>query len=191
MAFKSEVRVIGFDDVPFTRQDAGVPVVGVVMRGGRYVEAILRTQAARDGDDATMAIAAAVRSYPGRRSLAAVLLQNLMVAGFNVVDLDALLAATGRPVIAVARGVPDLDAVKKAILNGRIPNGAAKWARIERAVPRMRFVGRKITVTAVGMEPAEAVELVRVTTLRGLLPEPLRLAHLIGAGWMLGQSKGS
>jgi hypothetical protein len=190
MAFKAEVRVVGFDDAPFQRGDAQVPVVGVVMRGGAYVEAVLRTSVLRDGDDATERIAAAVGSYRGRAGLVAILLQNLMVAGFNVVDLPRLGQETGLPVIAVARGEADLDAVRAALHNRRIPNGPAKWSRIEAVRERMAFRSG-VTVTAVGLPEREAGELVGLCTVRGLLPEPLRLAHLIGAGWVMGHSKGS
>jgi uncharacterized protein len=185
------VRVVGFDDAPHKRGDAEVPVVGVVMRGGLYVEAVLRTTVAGDGDDATDAIAAAVNGYRGKLGLAAILLQNLMVAGFNTVDLEALHAATGLPVVAVARGRPDLTAVRKALVEGRIPDGAAKWERIERVVPHMRGLQKgKLTMTPVGLPAPEAEGLLALTTVRGLVPEPLRLAHLIGAGWVLGQSRG-
>ncbi|MCA1811768.1 MAG: DUF99 family protein [Halobacteriales archaeon] len=190
MALKPESRVVGFDDVPFQRGDPEVPVVGVVMRGGAYVEAVLRTAVGQDGDDATERLAAAVQGYRGRLGLRAILLQNLMVAGFNVADLDALHAATSLPVVAVARGEQDLDAVKAALLSGRIPNGAGKWERIDRVRGR-QSVRHGVTVTAVGMPLEEAWDLVRLCTLRGQMPEPLRLAHLIGAGWVLGQSKGS
>jgi len=192
MAWKPEVRVLGFDDSPHTRADTRVSVVGVAMRGGRYVEAVLRTDVGRDGDDATQRIATCVNGYAGKQGTVAVLLQNLMVAGFNTIDLEALHEAIGLPVIAVARGTPDLPAVRSALVDGRIPNGAVKWCRIEAVVKRMRqALDGKLTLTAVGMDPARAEDLVAVCTERGFMPEPLRLAHLIAAGWVLGQSKGS
>jgi uncharacterized protein len=186
---KREVRLLGFDDAPFTRADAEVPVVGVATRAGAYVEAVLSTRVARDGDDATAKLAACVAGYRGRAGLAAVLLQNLMVAGFNVVDLEALHAATGIPVVAVARGTPDLPALEAALRSGRIPEGEAKWRRIAQAVPRMVAAG-PLTLTPVGLDPPDALALVAAATARGHMPEPLRLAHLIGAGWVLGQSRG-
>ena len=189
MSVKREVRLLGFDDAPFTRADAEVAVVGVATRAGAYVEAVLRTQVTRDGDDATERLAACVQGYRGRAGLAAILLQNLMVAGFNVVDPEALWEATRVPVVAVARGVPDLAAVEAALRNGRIPEGEAKWRRLGRSVPRMVAAG-PLTVTPVGLAPADALDLVRAATVRGHMPEPLRLAHLIGAGWVLGQSRG-
>lgn len=190
--FKDEVRVLGFDDSPHTRNDLRVSVVGVAMRGGRSVEAILRTDVGRDGDDATERLAACVNGYAGKQGTVAVLLQNVMVAGFNTIDLDALHEAVSLPVIAVARGKPDLAAVRHALVEGRIPNGAVKWCRIEAVAKRMRpSADGKLTITAVGMDPLRAQELVQVCTARGFMPEPLRLAHLIGAGWVLGQSKGS
>jgi uncharacterized protein len=190
-AWKPETRVVGFDDAPNRHGDAEVPVVGVVMRGGAYVEAILRTTVRGDGDDATAALAACVASYRGRLGLSAILLQNVMVAGFNVVDLEALHKATGLPVVAVERGRPDLDAMRRALLEGAIPGGAAKWERLERAARVARTLQHgKLTMHPVGLPTAAAEELLALTTVRGLVPEPIRLAHLVGAGWVLGQSRG-
>jgi endonuclease V-like protein UPF0215 family len=191
VAWKVETRVLGFDDAPFTRGQPEVPVVGVVTRGGAYVEAVLRLTVQQDGDDATERLAAAVAGYRGRVGLGAILLQNVMVAGFNTIDLDALHEATALPVVAVARGEMDVEAVRAALLEGRIPNGSAKWGRIERALGR-RSIRDAFTVTPVGVAQAQAWDLVRLCTLRGHTPEPLRLAHLVAAGWVLGQSgKGS
>lgn len=192
MRWKPEVRVLGFDDAPHTRGDARVHAVGVAMRGARSVEAILRTDVGRDGDDATERLASCINGYAGKEGTVAVLLQNLMMGGFNTLDLDGLREATGIPCVAVARGTPDLPAVRRALVEGRIPNGAVKWARIELVSGRMRRSGDgKLTITAAGLDPQSAEELVRVCTLRGHMPEALRLAHLIGAGWVLGQSRGS
>ncbi len=189
---KPEVRVIGWDDAPFQRSDERVPLVGAVTRAATgYVEAVLRTEAAVDGDDATTAIAEATAGARIRPNLVAILVQNLMVGGFNTLDLPALHEATGLPVIAVARGTPDLPAVRAALVDTHIPNGRDKWARIERVVPAMIPDARgDLTLTPCGIEPDAARKLVATTTIRGFMPEPLRLAHLIAAGWVLGESKG-
>lgn len=189
--FRAESRVVGFDDAPFQRGDARVPVVGVVMPGGSYVEAVLRTDVAGDGDDATQRLAEAVRTCRQAQNLTAILLQNWTVAGFNVVDLDALHAATGLPVLTVARGAPDLAAVEAALLGGRVPGGPAKWARVAALRDRIHLLDDPPrTVVPVGLSLDEAHALLKTTTLRGSMPEPLRLAHLIGAGWVLGWSRG-
>ncbi len=192
MALKPEVRIIGWDDAPFERADQLVPLVGVVTRAATgYVECVLRTQATVDGDDATQAIASATQQARIRPNLVGILVQNLMVGGFNTLDLEQLHGATGLPVIAVARGQPDLAAVRSALVGTHIPNGEDKWARIRRVAPSMIGDAEgKLTLTPVGLDGAEARELVAQATLRGFMPEPLRLAHMIAAGWVLGESRG-
>ena len=46
----------------------------------------------------------------------------------------------------------------------------------------------KLYVQAVGLEPETAFEVVRVTTRTGLIPEPLRLAHIVASAVMTGES---
>lgn len=52
--FKKEIRVIGIDDSPFNKfKDKKALIVGVVMRGGLYVDGILSAKVDVDGDDST------------------------------------------------------------------------------------------------------------------------------------------
>ena len=48
----------------------------------------------------------------------------------------------------------------------------------------------KIFVQLVGINLREAREILNVVCTRSLIPEPLRLAHLIAAGVVAGESKG-
>jgi len=45
-------------------------------------------------------------------------------------------------------------------------------------------------VTYVGTTEAEVEKALSLTTVRGVLPEPLRVAHLIAAGIVRGESRG-
>lgn len=190
VAWKPEVRVLGVDDGPFERGDERVPLVGVVTRAASgYVESVLHRDVAGDGDDATDAVIAMVQACSVRANLVAVLVQNVTVAGFNTLDLDRIHAATGLPVVSVLRGRQDWDAMKEALEGGVVPNGPEKWARIADA-PKRQVKRRKTTVLAAGLHPQAALELADHCTVRGHMPEPLRLAHLIAAGWVLGESKG-
>ena len=42
-----------------------------------------------------------------------------------------------------------------------------------------------------GIEIEDAVEIVKLSTTRSAIPEPLRVAHIIAAGIIKGESKGS
>lgn len=176
---KSEIRVIGFDDSPFTRPDGRVPVVGVHMRGGLRVEGILATDVERDGDDATNRVARCV-AESGYRGLKCILLDGASFAGFNVVDLEGLAQETGVPCLAFTKGVPDLESMRRALQN--VPNPEGKWALLaKRKKVTLPTETSPITISYAGMDEAQAVRILALTTARGLVPEPLRLAHLIAA----------
>ena len=176
---KSETRVIGFDDSPFTRPDGRVPVVGVHMRGGAYVEGILATDVERDGNDATNRVARCV-AEAGLRGVKALLLDGASFAGFNVVDLDGLWEETGIPCLAFTKGVPDLESMRRALRN--VPDPETKWALLSRRrTETLRTETTPLTISCAGLDREQAVRLLALTTTRGLVPEPLRLAHLVAS----------
>lgn len=176
---KSEIRVIGFDDAPFTRPDGRVPVVGVHMRGGLYVEGILATDVERDGNDATNRVARCV-AESGLRGVKALLLDGASFAGFNVVDLDGLFQETGVPCLAFTKGVPDFGSMRRALQN--VPDPDVKWALLSRRrTETIPTATTPITVSYAGMDHDQAMRLLAVTTVRGHVPEPLRVAHLVAS----------
>lgn len=176
---KSESRVIGFDDAPFTRPDGRVPVVGVHMRAGAYVEGVLATDVERDGNDATNRVARCVNGS-GLRGVKALLLDGASFAGFNVVDLDGLWQETGVPCLAFTKGTPDLESMRRALRN--VPDPEAKWALLSRRKTEVLPTATSpITISYAGMDREQAVRLLALTTVRGLVPEPLRIAHLVAS----------
>jgi uncharacterized protein len=180
-------NVIGFDDTPFARDHRGdVRVVGTIFAKTR-LDGLVIGKVRRDGANATRVLADLVRRSRFLGHLQAVLLQGIAVAGFNVVDVHALHEALGLPVLVVARRKPNLVAIRTALL-GRVAGGPRKWAMIERAGPMEPCAG--IFVQRVGLDASEAEALVRGTRLHGLLPEPVRVAHLIAGAIATGTSRG-
>ncbi|WP_437338114.1 DUF99 family protein [Sorangium sp. So ce394] len=180
-------HVIGVDDAPFARDHRGdVPVIGAVFAGLR-LEGVLSTRARRDGRNATPAIAAMIRGSRFYAQAQVVLLQGIAVAGFNVVDIAALRDALALPVVVVARRLPDLDAIRDALLS-RVRGGRRKWALIERAGP-MEPVGG-VYVQRAGISLEDTTALLARLSVHGHLPEPLRAAHLIAGGLTTGESRG-
>jgi len=49
----------------------------------------------------------------------------------------------------------------------------------------------KIYIQHVGMSFENAKEMISITATHSYIPEPLRLAHLIGAGFVKGESRGN
>jgi endonuclease V-like protein UPF0215 family len=180
-------HVMGFDDAPFARHHRGdVTVVGTLFAGAR-LDGIVSGRVRRDGVNATRVLAALSRGSRFGAHLQAILLQGIALAGFNVVDLHELHAQTRLPVLVVARRRPDLDAIRRALLE-RVPGGRRKWALIERAGPMEPLHG--VFVQRAGLALAEAEALLVATTLHGKVPEPLRVAHLVAGGLGSGASHG-
>ena len=180
-------RVVGFDDAPFSREHRGdVAVVGVVMTGAR-VDGVLRSHIRRDGVNATRQLAAAISGGRFADQVQAVLLQGIALGGFNVVDIHALAADLGLPVLVVARRQPDLEAVRAALLE-RVPGGRRKW-RVLRRAGLMEPCGA-VWVQRAGLSRPEAEGLLATFTLHGKVPEPLRVAHLVAGAWGRGESRG-
>ncbi|HEU4534687.1 MAG TPA: DUF99 family protein [Polyangiaceae bacterium] len=180
-------NVVGFDDSPFEHEHRGnVRLVGVVCSRTR-LDGILAGQVRRDGANSTERMAEMVRRSQFAQHVRAVLLQGIAVAGFNVVDVHALNAMLGVPVLVVVRRPPRLGLVQKALFE-RTPGAARKWRLIQQAGP-VEPLG-EIWVQRAGLTLEEAGGLVEATTLHGNIPEPLRLAHLIAGGIERGVSRG-
>jgi len=187
---KAKSRFLGIDDAPFRFSDETVPVVGVVVQAPSYIEGVLTTLAEVDGHDATERIAAMVRRSRYLAGLAAILIDGTAVGGFNVIDIDSVHKAVDRPVITVTRKKPNLDSMETA-LRRRFDDWKERFAMICRHdLESIRTGHGTLWVTYVGAKQAEVQEALSLTTVRGVLPEPLRVAHLIAAGIIRGESRG-
>ena len=178
------LRAIGFDDAPFRRGAKGtVGVAGVVCAGTRF-EGLVWGAVRKDGWNATDVLLGLLLGRKFLPQLHLVLLDGITLGGFNVVDLARLSLALRRPCLAVMRRPPDLAAVEAALR--RLPRPGARLDLLRRAGPVHRAHGFVFQVK--GADPDVAADaLVRLTD-RGRVPEPLRLAHLIGAAVRTGQS---
>lgn len=183
---KKEIRVIGIDDSPFDKfKDKKILVVGVVMRGGSWVDGILSAKVAVDGDDSTKKIAKMINKCKFKPQLQCIFLDGIAVAGFNVVDVKKLNKKTNLPVIIIIRRKPDITNIKKTLIK---INKKQKIKLIEKAGNVMQVNDIFVQLTGIDLEKAKKI--LKVVCTRSLIPEPLRLAHLIASGVILGESKG-
>jgi len=178
------LTAIGFDDGPFERAAGSVvPLVGAVCIGTRF-EGLLWGETVRDGEGATDAMAGMLTGSKFASQVHVVLTDGIAVGGLNVIDLPALAGAVGVPCIAVMRRAPDRDAMRRAM--ERLPAPDRRWATVRRAGEVHQQGG--FTFQVVGIDPDEAALVLGALTDRGNVPEPLRLAHLIGAAVVTGVS---
>ncbi len=179
-------HVVGFDDAPFARSHRGdVLVVGAVFAGER-LDGVVSTRVRRDGVNSTQRLIDCITASKYFDQLQAILLQGINFAGFNVVDLKELHRAAGLPVLVISRRAPDLHAIRKALLQ-RVPGGAKKWQLIETAGPMEPLAG--LYVQRCGITAEGAARLLARLQQNGLLPEPLRVAHMIAGGVTIGESR--
>jgi endonuclease V-like protein UPF0215 family len=175
--------VLGIDDGKFIPHTQGsVIVVGVVFRGGCWLDGVMHTQIAVDGFDATEQIASMITNSPHYKQLRLIMLNGITFAGFNVVDIKKLNLATKLPVIVVMHKKPDLEAIHRALNN--LPKSDERWNIILEAgkILEVRCRNKKIFLEIAGISEVDAIEVVQLTSTRSNFPEPLRVAHIIASG---------
>jgi endonuclease V-like protein UPF0215 family len=182
---KPEIRVLGVDDGVFTpRMEGLVPVVGVVFRGGYWLDGVMHTKIAVDGFDATDKIGSMIIDSRHYKQLRVVMLNGITFAGFNVVDIKALNATTRLPVVAVTREKPDLVEIREALKN--LPKSEERWNAILNAGEIFPLPARnekeKIYMQTAGLSEDDAQKIVLLTSTRSNIPEALRVAHLVASG---------
>lgn len=188
--FKKEVRILGVDDSPFRKSvDTDALIIGVVFRGANFLDGVLSTRIAVDGDDFTEKLSKMVLGTRHREQLQIVMLNGITFAGFNVADLPKIHELTGMPVISVVRKMPDFVGIKKAVFSSfALKAGENKWKAIERAGP-LHPCG-KVFFQCAGIRPKDASALIAATSIHSGIPEPIRAAHLIAGGVASGESRG-
>lgn len=184
-SIKPEIRIVGIDDgffVPHTHDLCDV--IGVVFRGGYWLDGVMRTQIEIDGIDATEKIASMITRSPHYKQLRVIMLDGVTFAGFNVVDTVRLLDITGLPVIAVTRERPNFNEIQKALKN--LPFAEERWKSLEnmdKIVKVLPKLGKEaIFMQVTGIEIDVAKKIVKNTATRSNVPEALRVAHLIASG---------
>ena len=184
--FKKEIRLVGIDDSPFNKfKDKKILVVGVVMRGGSWIDGILSTKVKVDGNDATRKIVEMINRCKFKPQLQCIFLNGIAVAGFNVIDVVQLSRKTKLPVIIIIRRMPNIENIKKTLFD---INKKQKIKLIEKAGNVFRVDDIFVQLTGIALDDAKKI--LKIVCTRSNVPEPLRLAHIIASGIVEGESKG-
>jgi endonuclease V-like protein UPF0215 family len=187
---KQQIRILGVDDSPFKFTDKYATIIGVVMRGGSYLECVIKNKVEIDGEDSTSICKSMIDNTRHREQLKAMLLDGIALGGFNVVDIDELFKSTNLPVITVTRDKPDLNNIKEALKKNFI-DWEKRFAIIKNGkIHKVSTSHNPIYVKCSGMDINEAKEIIKISTIRGVIPEPIRVAHLIASGIIRGESYG-
>ncbi len=182
---KSEIRILGIDDGVFVPRTKGkVDVIGVVFRGGYWIDGVMRTKVNIDGIDATEKIAVMITKSSHKNQIRVVVLDGITFAGFNVVNINELFKKTDLPVIAVTREKPNFEKIRKAL--EKLPDFERRWEVIKSSgriiSVKTRNDEKPIYMQVAGISPRDAEEILRITSTRSNVPEALRVAHIIASG---------
>jgi uncharacterized protein len=163
-----------------------VPIIGVVMEGADRIESVAMGQFPVDGEGVTDYLAGWIGGLRTRPALQGVILGGITVAGLAVVDVVRLAERLGLPVLIVTRRNPVASELAEALRSAGL---VQRLALLER-VPRAFGVGEGLYLAHAGTSRAEAERLVLSCLAKSRLPEPLRVAHLIGQAIVLRESRG-
>lgn len=187
---KQQIRLLGVDDSPFTFTEKYATVIGVVMRGGEYLEGVMRNQVSVDGTDATYICKEMIENTRHRKQLKAMMLDGIALGGFNVVDIEEIYVSTKLPVITITRDKPDFEKIKLA-LQKNFEDWNERFDLMKKGeLHKVKTPHNPIYVKSVGISIEETKEIIKLSTIRGAVPEPIRVAHLIASGIVKGESYG-
>jgi endonuclease V-like protein UPF0215 family len=175
------------DDAPFDkRQVRPVPIISVAMEGHDVIESVALGEFPVDGDGATEYLVSWIAGLRTRPMLQAVILGGITIAGLGIIDVTALAERLGLAVLVVTRHNPArselADALRAAGLLDRL-------TLLERT-PRAYGISEGLYLAHAGVPRVEAERLLMATLGKAKLPEPLRVAHLIGQAIVLRESRG-
>jgi endonuclease V-like protein UPF0215 family len=118
------------------------------------------------------------------------MLDGITFGGFNVINIQEIFKSTGIPVIVIMRKYPDFTKIKKALK--RFNDWEERWKDIKDAGEVYKIENKEdIYIQINGIELEDAEEIIKLSTTRSAIPEPIRVAHLIAAGVVTGESKGN
>lgn len=179
-----KLRVIGFDDAPFSRERGSpVNIAGIICSDTRF-EGMLWGNIIKDGLDSTQKLIELVKESKFYSQLHVVLIDGIAFGGFNILDLPRISSCLELPCIAVMRKRPDLKSIDHALRN--FEDYKTRTELIEKAGLIWEINGFVFQVA--NIEAEIAAEILERLTDTGKVPEALRLAHLIGSAIKTGES---
>ena len=187
---KNQIRILGIDDSPFMFSDDISSLIGVIMRGNSYIESVICRKIKIDGSEATDLCIDMINNTKYKKQLRALITDGVAFCGFNVIDIEKIYSKTNIPVITVTRNKPNISNIKKA-LKKNFDDWEVRFNIINKGeLHKIKTNYNPIYIKFSGIAINEAKEIIKLSTIRGVIPEPIRVAHLIASGVVRGESHG-
>ena len=182
---KDNPITVGFDDAAFELKSNNktTRLIGATCQGTRLVDVVSK-EIQIDGNDATKKLIELVKLIENHVQY--ILTDTITFGGFNVINIQKIYEETEKPLIAITDREVNLESVKKALIK-RFPSSYQKKLQYiinagnlyQTDIPTAGGVS-KVYFHVVGIEIEEAELLIKKLCIDSKIPEPVRMAHLIG-----------
>lgn len=172
---KQGIRVLGISE-SFADREWSI-LCGLVMRRDLHIDGFCFGKVRVGGMDATGEILRMIASLD-REDVNAIMLNGCVIAWYNVINPEDITKKTGIPVICVS--YKDSEGLADHI-RYHFPGDEDRVRAYERLGERMRIhvkTGLSVYARGYGCSEQEVRQLIRIFTLHGKIPEPLRVARL-------------
>jgi hypothetical protein len=183
---KKEVRILAISDGTSKRSliRQNRAIVGVVLRGGHWLEGIMKTIIERNGCNVTSQLVRMIRSSSHFQQTRLIMTDGLAFAGVNIVNIRALHEMTNIPIIAVSRGRKEMEDLSE------------KMKGLDRHTSRVRALKAAGQPTSLVLEPTRRriyayYSGLNSTDLKSIMrgfyvaetPEPIRVARILSSAF--------
>jgi hypothetical protein len=181
---KKEIRILGISDGFSYRSSVPrkVAIVGVVFRGGRWLEGVMRSTVEKDSANVTSRIVEMIRSSPHFQQTRLIMTDGLSFAGFNIINIKTLHQKTDIPVVAVSKRRREVEYLRQAVRRLSYKNSRRKalenagrafsWTSRETKIPIQLFYAGASTID---------LRSVMKATCKTKIPEPIRVARILSS----------
>lgn len=168
---KKGIRILGISDGFSQDRDPkrATEVIGVVFRGGHWLEGVMRIPMRRNGLNPTDQIARMITSSPYFEQIRLIMTDGIIFGNHSVVDIGSLHNKTSIPVIAVSRRT------KGTKLLRRVMKGVGEPMSI-----LLTSKKKPLETYRVGLDSADAKSVVKMSCTIDI-PEPIRVARLFAS----------
>lgn len=157
---KREIRTLGL--VAKRYKSGGSLAVGVIFRGGLYLDGVIK--ATVQGPDISNPVAEMIRSSRHYPQIRVIIIHEALIDEGMRVDPSKIYGEAMRPIIYLS--------------DGGLPGDGCMASK---GGFEVRLGDKTVNVMPLGLGRREAEKILRITTMDGALPEPIRVAYLISS----------
>lgn len=174
---KKGIRILGVDDSAFSFEDKETAIYGVVYRGTQFIEEIVRGKVTVDGEDSTEQLTDLYNRCNNHKQLKVIIVDGLSFGGLNPIRIDEVAEKTGKPVISTTTNRPDRESFRSAL---KEHGKHHEYLEELGTYSKISLEDGDVYFQYSGTDEERAREFIRLSVINGRVPEPVRVAHMIG-----------